>query len=194
MIMMMMMMTHKIQLQHCRLRADAQPSHVHGGTKMQPIGHNDFSDLFASASCVLVGGRLPQRQSAGSLIRTDRSRGATLPRSTGPRPLCPGPQPLRASHAELRVRGVLASLCHPEHCAVCRGASQRGDQRSVTTESPSQWRGAINHQIQSAPVGWVNIGHNCVRQPLLGNHLPIRAYCLSGHARPRPFQDLSPAC
>ena len=47
---------------------------------------------------------------------------------------------------------------------------------------------------QSAPVGWVNIGRGRVRQPLLGNHLPIRAYCLSGHPHPCPFQDLGPAC
>ena len=87
-------------------------------------------------------------------------------------------QPLRASHAELWVRGALASLCHPERCAVCRrcaglwlpGASQRGDRCSVTAEGPSQWHGPINHQIQSAPVGWVNIGRRRVRQPLLSNH------------------------
>ena len=72
-------------------------------------------------------------------------------------------------------------------------ASQRRHECGVAAQGPSERRRSVNYEVQAAPVIGADVGCCCVRQPLLGDHLPIRTHGLPSHTHPRTLYDLRPA-
>ena len=107
---------------------------------------------------------------------------------------------LRPPSRELRVRGVLAALSHPQHgsvhgrCARLRvpRSRERGNQRGVAALRPPAAQRPVHDEVESATVLRSDLRGGGVGQPLLQNDLTFRPHRFPGDLHPGSLHDLGP--